>query len=93
MEASEAGGKPPKPNTLPLYTHTAARLGELNASCVGFTTHLELAEEVADAVVAVVTSAKAPRVVTRDTVTSDTMDDASDQQVTMRQAPTAAVLA
>ena len=38
----------------------AYRLGELNASCVGFTTHLELAELVADAIVSVVSSRKAP---------------------------------
>lgn len=36
----------------------AYRLGELNASCVGFTTQLELAEAVADAIVSVVTAAK-----------------------------------
>jgi hypothetical protein len=34
------------------------RLGELNASCVGFTTHLELAGAVADAIISVVHSAK-----------------------------------
>ncbi|GBF94655.1 hypothetical protein Rsub_07391 [Raphidocelis subcapitata] len=36
----------------------AYRLGELNASCVGFTTHLELAEVVADAIISVVTAAR-----------------------------------
>jgi hypothetical protein len=34
----------------------AYRLGELNASCVGFTTHLELAGTVADAIISVVTA-------------------------------------
>ena len=35
------------------------RLGELNASCVGFTTHPQLAGDVADAIIGVVTAAKA----------------------------------
>lgn len=35
------------------------RLGELNASCVGFTTHLELAGAVADAIINVALTAKA----------------------------------
>ncbi|GAB4813686.1 hypothetical protein N2152v2_000732 [Parachlorella kessleri] len=46
LDVDEAGGD-------------AYRLGELNASCVGFTTHLELAELVADAIVSVVSSKKA----------------------------------
>ena len=41
----------------------AYRLGELNASCVGFTTHLELAELVADAIINVVSSKKTPSMV------------------------------
>jgi len=36
----------------------AYRLGELNASCVGFTTHLELAGTVADSIISVVGAAK-----------------------------------
>lgn len=49
----------PPMNTQSLF---ARRLGELNASCVGFTTHLELAETVADAIIAVVTARKAAAV-------------------------------
>ena len=32
--------------------HATVRLGELNASCIGFTTHLELADVLADTIIA-----------------------------------------